>query len=158
MVRKRFCLEQNALVPSVGWPSMHDCFNQLENSSNYSACVVQTNVAKSTSSMTGKVVKSQMLYVSQQSRLLHYSGRYIPCFIIVPPCIGLKWCSNVVIIFVICSSIHISTVKHPKQNKWLNKWQNQSSMLPSIKTLLHDAFGLRCFFLWLLSKTTHSFA
>ena len=155
MVRKHFCLEQNALVPSVGRPSMHDCFNQLENSSNYSACVVQTNVA---SSIAGKVVKSQMLYLSQQWCLLHYSGRYIPCFIIVPPCIGLKWCSNVVIVFLICWSIHISTVKQPKQNKWVNKWQNQSSMLPSIRTLLRDAFGLRCSFLWLLSKTTHSFA
>ena len=133
---------------------MRDCFNQLKNSTNYSACFVQTNVAKSTIAITGRVVKSQMLYIciSRQSCLLHYSGRYIPCFIIIPLCIGLRWCPNVVIIFLICLSIHISTVKQPKYYKWLNKWQNQSSTLPSIKTLLHDAFGLWCSFLWLLSK------
>ena len=44
----------------------------------------------------------------------------------------------------------------PKQNKWFNKWHNQSSMLPSTKTLLYDASGLQCSFLWLLSKKTHS--
>ena len=59
-------------------------------------------------------------------------------------------------------SIHISTVKHPKQNKWFDKWQNHSSMLPSTKTLLYDAFAyafdLQFSFLWLFSKTTHLFA
>ena len=59
-------------------------------------------------------------------------------------------------------SIHISTVKHPQQNKWFNKWWKRSSMLPFTKTLLYDAFarafGLRCSFFQLLSKTTYSFA
>ena len=31
-------------------------------------------------------------------------------------------------------------------------------MLPSNKTILYDAFGLRCSFLWLLNKTTYSLA
>ena len=45
-VRKHSWLEQSALMPSASWPSMHDCFNWLEDSNNYSASIWQTNVAK----------------------------------------------------------------------------------------------------------------
>ena len=62
--KQMFWLEQSALTTSADWPSMCDCFNQLENSSNYSAGVLQTNVAKNMSSNAGRVVKNQMLYVS----------------------------------------------------------------------------------------------
>ena len=64
---------------------MHDCFNRMEASSNYSTGVLQTDVAKDTSSITGRGVKSEMLYVSWQSRLLCYGDHFIPCFPIVPP-------------------------------------------------------------------------
>ena len=144
-------------MPSAGWPSMRNCFNWLEDSSNYSISVLQTNVSKNTSSIAGRGIKSQMLYVSQQSRLLRYGDHYIPCFLIVPPYIGLRWFYNPVIIFPIYLSIRISTLKHPKQNIWFNKWWNQSSMLSSTKTLLYDVFILQCSFLRLLSKMTHSF-
>ena len=114
------------------------------------------------SSIIGRDIKSQMHYVSRQPCLLHYGDHYNPCFLIVPPCISLRWCPDVVTIFLIYLSIHISTVKHPKQNKWFEKWWNQLSMLPSTKTLLYDAFacdfGLRCSFFRFLCKITHSFA
>ena len=100
-------------------------------------------------------LKVKYYTLSQQSCLLHYDDHFIPCFLIIPLCMGLRWCFDAVIIFLIYLSIHISTFKHLKQNKWLDKWQNQSSMLPSTKTLLYDAFGLQCSFLRLLSKTTH---
>ena len=161
MVRRRFWHEQSALILSAGWPSICDCFNRLEHSSNYSrsAGVLQTNVAKNTSSIAVSSIESQMLYVSWQSCLLCYGNHYIPCFPIVPPCISKRWSLNAEIIFLIYLSIHIFTVKQPNQIKWFDKWWNQSSMLPSIKILLYDAFahafGLWCSFLWLLSKMTH---
>ena len=83
-------------MPSTGWPSMHDCFNWLEDSSNYSAGVLLTNVAKNINFITGRGIESQIPYVSRQSCLLHYGDRYIPCFLFVPPCIGLRWCSSAV--------------------------------------------------------------
>ena len=52
---------------------MHDCFNQLEESSNYSASLLQTNIIKNTSSITGRGVESQMLYVSP--RVHNFIGR-----------------------------------------------------------------------------------
>ena len=86
---------------------------------------LQTNVAKNTSSIpdliTERDIESQMLYISQQSCLLHYGDHYIPCFLLVPPCIGLRWFLDAVIIFLTYLSIHISTAKHPKQNKWFDK-------------------------------------
>ena len=100
---------------------MHDCLNHLENYSNYSAGVLQTNVTNNMSSIAGMGIKSQKLYVSWQSCLLLYGDHYIPCFLIVPPCIGLRLCPDATIIFLIHLSIHISTVKHPKQNKWHDK-------------------------------------
>ena len=58
MVRKCFWLEQSTLMPSVGSLSnVHDCVNRLEHSSNYSASVLQTNVARNTSSIAGRVSK-----------------------------------------------------------------------------------------------------
>ena len=44
---------------------MRDCFNRLEDSSTYSASVLQTNVAKNTSSIARRGIESQMLYVSR---------------------------------------------------------------------------------------------
>ena len=76
-------------MPRANCSSMHDCFNQLEDSSDYSASVLQTNVAKNTSPIAERGIESQMLYVSQQSCLLCYGDHYIPSFLIVPPCIGL---------------------------------------------------------------------
>ena len=80
------------------------------------------------------------------------------CFMLNRLEVMSQCCNN----FFTYLSIYISTVKHPKQNKWFNKWWKQSSMLPSTKTLLYDAFacafGLRCSFFRLLSKTTYSFA
>ena len=103
-----------------------------------------------------------MLYVSRQLCLLRYGDHHILSFLIVPPCIGLRWFLDPVIIFLTYLSKHITTAKHPKQNKWFDEQRNQSSMLPSSKTLLYDAFahafGLRYSFLQLLSKTTHLFA
>ena len=99
------------------------------------------------------------MHDGRQSCLLCYGDHYIPCSLIVPLCISMRRCLNAEIIFLIYLSIQIFTVKHPKQNKWFDKWWNQSSMLPSIKTLLYDAFahafGLRCSFLQLLNKMTH---
>ena len=65
---------------------MRDCFNQLEESSNYSASLLQTNIAKNTSSIAGRGVESQTLYVSRkscQSCLQYYGSHYIPCFVIL---------------------------------------------------------------------------
>ena len=77
--------------------------------------LVFTNIAKNTSSITGGAskVKSYMYHGNH----IHY----IPWFLIVPPCTGLRWCPDAVIIFLIYLSIQISTVKHPKQNKWFIK-------------------------------------
>ena len=112
--KKCFWLEQGTLARSAGWPNMHDCFSWFEGSNNYSAGVLQTSIAKNTSSITGRGIESQMLYVLQQSYLLCYSDHHTPCFL-VPLCIGLRWCLNAVIIFLIYLSTHISTVrKHPK--------------------------------------------
>ena len=60
--------------------------------------------------------KEHQKSVSWQSCLLLYGDHYIPYFLIVPPCIGLRWCLDAVIIFLIYLSIHISTVRHPMQN------------------------------------------
>ena len=84
-------------MTSAGWPGMCDCFNRLEDSNNYSAGVLWANVAKNMSFIAGKGVKSQMLYVSQLLCLLRYDDHYIPCFLIVPPYIGLRWCPDAVI-------------------------------------------------------------
>ena len=65
-------------------------FNGVEDSSNYSESVLQTDVAKSTSSITRRGIETQMTYVSQQSCLLDYGNYRIPCFPILPPCIGLR--------------------------------------------------------------------
>ena len=93
-------------------------FSRLEDTSNYSASVLQTNFAKNMSSITGRGIKSQMLYVSWQSCLPDYGNHFISCFLILPPSIGLRWCPDAVIIFLIYLLIHIFIVKHPKQNKW----------------------------------------
>ena len=57
---------------------MRGCFNCLEDSSNYSAIVLQTNVAKNTNSIAGMGIESPMLYVSWQSCLLGY-GDLVSC-------------------------------------------------------------------------------
>ena len=93
---------------------MRDCLNHLEDSSNYSAGVLQTNVTKNTSSIAGMGIKSEKLYVSWQSCLLLYGDHYIPCFLIVPRCIGLRLCPDAIIAILIYLSIHISAIKHPK--------------------------------------------
>ena len=67
-IRKWLLLEQSALAQSADWPSMHDCLNRLEESSNFSAGVVQANFANKTISIAGRGLESQMLWVS-----LHYS-------------------------------------------------------------------------------------
>ena len=46
-----------------------------------------------------------------------YGDHYIPCFLIISPCI-----INAVIIFLLHLSVHTSIVKYPKQNKWLDEW------------------------------------
>ena len=120
-VRKRFWLEQSALTPNADWSSKHDCFNWLEDSSTYSASALQTNVAKNTSSIAGRGIESQMLYASWKSCLLRYGNHYIPSFLIVPPCIGLRWFLDAVIIFLTYLSVYSSIAKHPKQNKWFDK-------------------------------------
>ena len=56
---------------------MRDCFNRMEDSSNYSVSVLQTNVDKNTSSIAGRGAESQMLYVSRLSCILHYGDHYI---------------------------------------------------------------------------------
>ena len=86
--------------------SMRDCFNRLEDSSSYSASVLQTNFAKNMSSIAERDNESQMLYVSRQSCLLLYGDHYIP-FLIVPPCIGLRWFLDATIIFLIYLTIYI---------------------------------------------------
>ena len=96
MVRKCFWLEQSVLTPSAGWPSMRDCFNRSEDSSNYSAGVLYTNVVKNIRSIARREIKCQIPYVSWQWCLLCYGDHYVPCFLIVPPCIGFRWCSNAV--------------------------------------------------------------
>ena len=76
-IRKHLWLEQSALTPSAGWPSMRDCFNGLEDSSNYSASVYKQMSLKY--EFYHRKGVSQMLYVSRQSCLLHYGDHYIPC-------------------------------------------------------------------------------
>ena len=48
-------------MPRAGRLSMRDCFNRLEDSSNYSGSVLQTNVAKNTSPIAERGIESQML-------------------------------------------------------------------------------------------------
>ena len=139
------------------------CFSRLEDTSNYSASVLQTNFAKGMSSITGRGIESQIPYVSWQSYLPDYDNHFISCFLILPPNIGLRWCPDAVIIFLIYLLIHISIVKHPKQNKWFkNSGTINQCYVPSSNTLLYNgfahAFGYYCSFLRLLSKITHSFA
>ena len=65
-------------------------FNGVEDFSNHSESVLQTDVAKSTSSITRGGIETQMKYVSRQSCLLDYGNHRIACFPILPPCIGLR--------------------------------------------------------------------
>ena len=133
MIRKHFWLEQSALTPCAGWPSMRDCFNRMEDSSNYiSASVLQTNVDKNTSSVTGRDTESQMLYVSRQS--CTYSTLWCPLYPLFSYCSTLcrldmmsQCCNNLSYIF-----IHlISTVKHLKQiNGSTNSRTNTQCCLP----------------------------
>ena len=44
-------------MTNANLPSIHNCFNRLEDSSNYSAGVLQTDVAKNTSSIVGRGIK-----------------------------------------------------------------------------------------------------
>ena len=132
--KKCFWLQQSSLMPTTGWPNKRDCFNWLEDSSKYSASVLQTNVAKNTSSIAGRGIKSQMLYISRQSCLLGYGDHYIPCFLIIPPCIGLRWCPNAVIIFLIYLSIHtyvfpLSSIQ-TKTNDSTNSGTSRQGCLP----------------------------
>ena len=117
--------------------------------------IVQTNVTKNTSYIKGRDIKSQMLYVSWQSFLLHYGDHYIPCFLIIPLCIGLRWFLDAVIIHL---SIHISSIQS-KTNGSKNTGTSCQYCLPLRHyDALACAFGLRWSFLRLLSKTTYSFA
>ena len=52
--------------------------------------------------------------------------------------------------------IHITTVKHPKQNKWFDKMWNQSSMLPSLThyCMMFSAFDTPSFD-YLAKQLTH---
>ena len=100
---------------------MDDCFNQLEDSSNYPAGVLQTNV-KNTSYIAGRGIKSQMLYVSRQSSLLYMLWQScIPCFLSVPPCIGLRLCPNAV---MACVYSVISLSLYVNRNKSIQVYIN----------------------------------
>ena len=161
MVRKCFWLEQSTLMPNVGWSNIRDYFNRLEDSSNYSASVLQTNVAKNTSSTAERGYwKSNAIRITTilSSTLWWPLYPFFSCcstlyrLEVIPRC-----CNDLSYIFIL-----ITTAKHPKQNKWFDKKWNQLSMLPSTMTPLYDAFacafGLWCSFFQLLSKMTHSFA
>ena len=121
-------------MPTAGWPNKRDYFNRLEDSSNYSASVLHTNVAKNKISIAGRGIKSRMLYVSRKSCLLGYGDHYIPCFLIIPPCIGLRWCPDAVIIFLIYLSIHtyvfpLSSIQ-TKTNDSTNSGTSRQGCLP----------------------------
>ena len=157
---KCFWLEQSDVMPSAGWPSMHDW---LEDSSNYSASVLQTSIAKNMSSITTGGIKSQMLCVSQQSCLLGYGDYYITLFSYYSTLYRLEvtsWCCNNLSYIFIHTYFHCQAFK--VKQMLLTNSGNQLSILPSTKTLLYDAFAcafaLQCSFLWLLSKITHSVA
>ena len=125
-------------MPNAGWPSMHNCFYWLEDSSNYSASVLQTNIAKNMSSITGEGIKSQMLYVSQQSCLLGYGDYYITLFSHYFTLYRLEvtsWCCNNLSYIFIHTYFHCQAFK-AKQMVLTNSG-NQLSILPSTKTLLY---------------------
>ena len=103
-------------MPSAGWPSMHNCFNRLEDSNKYSAGVLETNVAKIRVLLQERVSKVKC-YTYHGNHVFYIMATIIS--LLSPPCISLRWCPDAVIIFLIYLSmhtyVHISTVKHPKQ-------------------------------------------
>ena len=98
---------------------MHDCPNQLEESNIYSASVLPKHLLKHEFHRRKACQKSNAICIMAIMSSTLWRPLY-PCFLIVPHCIGLKWCSNIVIIFLIYLSIHTSTVEHPKQNEWFD--------------------------------------
>ena len=55
IIVKSFWLDQSTLTSSTDWPSFHDCFNQLKESSKYFSGVLKTNVAKNMDERVSKV-------------------------------------------------------------------------------------------------------
>ena len=70
---------------------MRDRLNRLEESRNFSAGVLQVDLANKTISIVGRGLESQMLFASSLYSCSSSSNgeQYIPCLLIVSPGIGL---------------------------------------------------------------------
>ena len=64
-----------------------------------------------------------------------YGNHYIPCFLIVPPCTGLRWCPNAVIIFLIYLSTHIFPLLSIQSKT--NDSTNSGTSIPCCPPLRH---------------------
>ena len=77
----------------TGWSSMCNCFNWLQDSSNYSAGVLQTNVVKNMSSITGRGIKSQTLYITRH-HVFYIMATMYPLFSYCSTIDGCQICQN----------------------------------------------------------------
>ena len=99
-VRKHFWLEQSALMPSDGRSNMYDCFDRLEDSSSYSASVLQTKVAKNMSSIAEGISKVKC-YTYHGNHVFYFMATIIFLLFlfsrleVIPSC-----CNNLTYIFI----------------------------------------------------------
>ena len=147
IVRKHIWLEQSALKPSADWLSMSDCLNLIDWRSPATILLVfyKQMLLKYKSYIAGRDAKSQMLWIRITPMVSSVLWRSLyPLLFIVSSWLGLKWCPNVAIIFLIYLSIHISIIKHLKQNKWLDKWwtSHQCCLLLRLYCMMLLAFNV----------------
>ena len=112
---------------------MRDCFNWLEDSSNYSTSVLQANIAKNTSSITGRVSKVKC-YMYQGNHVFFIMATIISLFSNCSTLYGLdvmsRCCNNLLYIFIHIH-MYIATVKHPsKTNGSANSETTHQFCLP----------------------------
>ena len=90
-----FLLEQSTLARSADQPNVRDCLSQLEESSNFSAGVLQANLANKMISIAGRA-RPQKTDAMHVTAMLSFSNgkQYIPHLLNVSPGIGLKRCSQ----------------------------------------------------------------
>ena len=131
-------LEYSALAWSADWPSMRDCLNGLEESSNFSLGVLQANLANRMVCITQIGLKSQMLCLSLHYCLPVTVNTISLVFLLYRPVLAWSNVHNILITFLVYLSIYTFAVKYPKQNQHTTSGKlNVNAILytfPSAKT------------------------
>ena len=141
------------MARSADWPSMCNCLNGLEESSNFCVGVLQANLANKTVSITWIGLESQMLCMSLHYCLPVMANSISFVFLLYCPVLAWSDVHNVLIIFLAYLSIHTSAVRYPKQN------QQEISGKPVINAVLYLPFcwnWLRCYCMMILAFDTPS--